>query len=520
MSNTTEQLRRALGAIKKLKAQVAALEGAAREPIAIIGMGCRFPGADSPAAFWELLRDGVDAIGEVPKARWDIDAVYDGDSAAAGKMVTRYGGFLDDVDQFDPQFFRISPREATYMDPQQRLLLEVCWEALEDATQTPKGLAGSQTGVFMGIAGNDYSELVLSRGADQIDSFVGVGNAHSVAVGRLSFALGLQGPSLALNTACSSSLVAIHLAVQSLRQKECGMALAGGVNVMLTPTVSINHSRAQMLAPDGRCKTFDASADGFSRAEGCGVLVLKRLSDAEAAGDDILAVIRGSAVNHDGRTTGITVPNGPSQQAVIRQALDNAGVAPHDVGYIEAHGTGTALGDPIELGALGAVFAGREERLPVGSVKTNIGHAEAAAGVAGVMKVVLALKHGVLPRHLHCDELTPKVMWDELPLRVTTEAEPWDKQQVAGVSSFGFGGTNAHVVIGKGKRERAKGKKGSYDTDNEKRGNQSKIGNLKSKMRAGVLVLSGGNEGAVEALAERYEGVLGCLLYTSDAADD
>lgn len=492
--DNSDRLRRALTAIQTLRAQVAALENKKPEPIAIIGLGCRFPGAENPTAFWQLLDDGVDAISETPPERWDNSHLYHADSATAGKITTRYGGFLTNVDEFDPHFFRISPREAVNMDPQQRLLLEVCWEALEDAAQSPDKLMGSQTGVFVGIASNDYTELLLQQGEEGINAFVGVGNAHSVAAGRLSFFLGLQGPSLAVDTACSSSLVTVHLAVQSLRSGECDLALAGGVNLMLTPTVSINHSRAQMLAPDGRCKTFDQAADGFSRAEGCGIVVLKRLSDALAQGDDVLAVIYGSAVNHDGRTTGITVPNGPSQQAVIRRALQDAGVEPYQIGYVEAHGTGTALGDPIELGALTAVFGGREHPLPVGSVKTNIGHAEAAAGVAGLMKVVLALQNGRIPRHLHCYTPTSRVDWAATPLTVATKPLPWPqtaRPRLAGINSFGFGGTNAHLVVGDAREPQ------KFNVSQE-------VELLAENGLPAILPLSAKDEEALRVLAGRY----------------
>lgn len=487
----SERLRQAVIAIKTLKAEIAALKTQGIEPqaqpIAVVGIGCRYPGANNPAEFWDLLRNGRDAIREVPSDRWDNDRFYDPDAQVAGKITSRYGGFLDDVDRFDPKFFRISPREAVNMDPQQRLLLEVCWEALEDGAQSPDELVGSRTGVFVGIASSDYSELLLERGAGEISSFVGVGNAHSVAVGRLAFFLGAQGPALAVDTACSSSLVAIHLAAQSLRSGECSMALAGGVNLILTPTVSINHSRAQMLALDGRCKTFDQAADGFSRAEGCGMVVLKRLSDAQAAGDHVLAVIHGSAVNHDGRTTGITVPNGRSQQGLIEQALAQSGLSAADIDYVEAHGTGTALGDPIELGALEAVFgkAAREHRLLVGSVKTNIGHAEAAAGVAGLLKVVLAMKHGEIPPHLHCKNRTDKIDWEAGPLEVRGTTVKVSGEWYAGVSSFGFGGTNAHLVLGTAlldDQDRA----AEYDADCK------------------ILPLSAKSEGALRALAGRY----------------
>jgi acyl transferase domain-containing protein/NAD(P)-dependent dehydrogenase (short-subunit alcohol dehydrogenase family)/SAM-dependent methyltransferase/acyl carrier protein len=418
--------------------------------IAIVGLALRFPGADTPEKLWELLRGGVDAIAEVPRERWDIEAFYDADPAAPGKMITRHGGFIAGADQFDAAFFGVSPREAEHMDPQHRILLETSWEALERAGLAADALAGTPTGVFVGISNQDYTQLLAARGLDAIDPYVGSGNAHSVAAGRLSYTLGLQGPSLAIDTACSSSLVAVHLAAQSLRAGECELALAGGVNLLLSPLITVNHSRARMLAPDGRCKTFDAAADGFIRSDGCGVVVLKKLSAAERDGDRILAVLRGSAVNQDGRTSGLTVPSGPAQQAVIRAALRQAGVAPAEVGYVEAHGTGTALGDPIELGALQAVFGpGRAQNDPlrVGSIKTNLGHLESAAGVAGLIKAVLALQRREIPPHLHFRTPNPLVPWAELALEIPTRPTPWTAR-VAGVSSFGFGGTNAHLVLG------------------------------------------------------------------------
>jgi acyl transferase domain-containing protein len=436
-----------------LKAKLDALEQAAPEPIAIIGMACRFPGADSPQAFWELLREGRDLITEVPGDRWDVEAFYDPDPETPGKMATRWGGFLRDVDRFDAQFFGISPREAMTMDPQQRLLLEVGWAALEDAAQPPDRLAGTATGVFVGLCNSDYFTLLLGPDRDGIDAYLATGNSHSVASGRLSYLLGLQGPSLSLDTACSSSLVAVHLAAQSLQAGDCRMALAGAVNVLLCPDVTITLSKAHMMAPDGRCKAFDASADGFVRGEGCAVVVLKRLADALADGDRIHAVIRGSAVNQDGRSSGLTAPNGPAQEAVIARALARARLEPRDVGYVEAHGTGTSLGDPIEVRALGAAY--REGRAPaapllIGSVKTNVGHLESAAGMAGLLKVVLALAHGAIPPTLHVRRLNPHVEWSELPLRVVTDLTPWpagERPRVAGVSSFGFSGTNAHVLV-------------------------------------------------------------------------
>jgi acyl transferase domain-containing protein len=432
----------------ELQAKLEALEGAGLEPLAVIGLGCRFPGgADSPAAFWRLLERGGDAITEVPRDRWDVDAYFDPDPDAPGKMSTRFGGFIADVDRFDAQFFGITPREAASMDPQQRLLLEVAWEALEDAGQAPDRLTGSATGVFVGLCNADYFHGIVRGDPAGLDAYVATGGAHSVAAGRLAYLLGLQGPNVAVDTACSSSLVAIHLACQSLRSGECRMALAGGVNVILSPETTIILSRA----PDGRCKAFDARADGFVRAEGAGLVVLKRLSDAQADGDEVLAIIRGTAINQDGRSNGLTAPNGPAQETVLRSALANAQVAPHEVAYVEAHGTGTSLGDPIEMRALGAVLgAGRSADRPVvvGSLKTNIGHLESAAGVAGLIKVVLALRHGQIPAQLHFQTPNPHIPWDQLAVEVPSRPRPWPAgRRIAGVSSFGFSGTNAHLVV-------------------------------------------------------------------------
>lgn len=422
------------------------------EPIAIIGLGCRFPGADGPEAFWRLLHDGVDAIREVPPDRWNNDAYYHPDAAVPGKLNTRWGGFLEGIDGFDAAFFGISPREAAGMDPQQRLLLETAWQALEHAGLVPERLAGTRTGVFVGISSYDYSRFQFAD-ASLVDAYAGTGNAHSVAANRLSYLLDLRGPSLAVDTACSSSLVATHLACRSLRQGETDLAIAGGVNVILSPELTITFSQARMMAADGRCKTFDARADGYVRGEGVGVVVLKRLADAQRDGDHVLAVIRGSAVNQDGRSNGLTAPNGPAQQAVIRQALADAGVAPEQIGYVEAHGTGTPLGDPIEVQALAAVLG--PERVPdqaclIGSVKTNVGHLEAAAGVAGLIKTVLSLTHEEIPPHLHLQQLNPHIVLDGAGLDVVRQRRPWrrgERPRLAGVSSFGFGGTNAHVVL-------------------------------------------------------------------------
>jgi acyl transferase domain-containing protein len=447
-------LKRAFLALENAQQRIAALEGAAREPIAVIGVGCRVPGADNPDAFWRLMRDGVDAISVIPSDRFDIDAFFDPDPETPGGIATRYGGFLSDVDQFDCGFFGIAPREAQGIDPQQRLLLEVSWEALEHAGQAPLRLEGTKTGVYFGLCTNDYSYLqVLGGDPGLLNAHFGSGIAHSVAAGRLSYLLGLQGPSLAVDTACSSSLVAVHLACQALRAGDCRMALAGGANLILGPELFIALSHSRMLAPDGRCKTFSAAADGFSRGEGCGVVVLKRLVDAKADGDRVLAVIRGTAVNQDGPSSALTAPNGPAQEDVIRAALARAGVKPREVGYIEAHGTGTQLGDPLEIQALGAVFQpDRDPTTPliVGSVKTNVGHLEAAAGVTGLIKLILALRHRQIPPHLHFGAPNPHIDWTATPLKVADGLAPWrpiDGRRIGGVSAFGFSGTNAHLVV-------------------------------------------------------------------------
>ncbi|MFY2561182.1 type I polyketide synthase, partial [Corallococcus terminator] len=446
-------LRRALRKLEETESKLHALERGQREPIAIIGMSCRFPGgATSPEAFRELLSSGRDAVRDVPVERWDAEALHDPDPDAQGALTARKGCFIDQPDRFDAAFFGISPREAARMDPQQRLLLEVSWEALERAGVAPDSLMGSSTGVMVGVASHDYFEMSTSE-PEAIDAYTGSGTALSVAAGRLSYVLGLRGPALSVDTACSSSLVAVHLACQSLRLGECNLALAGGVSLMLAPILAMIESRTRMLAPDGRCKTFDASADGVVRGEGCGVVVLERLSDAQRAGHRILAVIRGSAVNQDGRSAGLTVPNGSAQEAVIRRALEQADLAPKQVGFVEAHGTGTALGDPIEVEALGAVLSeGRAAEAPllIGSVKPHIGHLEAAAGIAGLMKLVLALEDGTLPPHLHFKTPNPRIAWDDLGVRVVTQPTPWpliDGRRIGGVSSFGFSGTNAHVIV-------------------------------------------------------------------------
>lgn len=422
------------------------------EPIAIIGIGCRFPGANNPEAFWQLLHNGVDAIAQVPKDRWDIDSFYNPEPGTPGKMNTRWGGFLDQVDQFEPSFFGISPREVERMDPQQRLVLEVAWEALENAGLAPDKLAGSQTGVFVAIGNYDYCRL-LAQDLDLVNAYDGTGNTLCIAANRLSYILNLRGPSVVIETACSSSLVALHYACRSLLQGESNLCLVGGVSLMLSPEPTITYSHARMMAADGRCKTFDASADGYVRGEGCGVVVLKRLSDALRDNDNILAVVKGTAVNQDGQSNGLTAPNGPSQQVVIRQALANAGVAPAQISYVEAHGTGTSLGDPIEVKSLKAVLMqGREPDQPcwIGSVKTNIGHLEAAAGMASVIKVVLSLQHREIPPHLHLKQLNPYISLDGTTFSIPTQCQPWfasTERRLAGINAFGFGGTNCHAIL-------------------------------------------------------------------------
>ena len=421
------------------------------EPIAVVGLSCRFPGANCSHAYWRLLEQGRDAIREVPPDRWPVDSPQDIDSSAALPNACRYGGFVDSIADFDATHFAISPREAASMDPQQRLLMEVTWEALENACLSPEKLFGSRTGVYVGISTSDYRYLGAARRGRTLDRYSSSGATFSVAAGRLSYSLGLKGPALAVDTACSSSLVAIHLACQSLRCRECDAALAAGVNALLAPETIAEFSELGVLAPDGRCKAFDASADGYVRGEGCGVVVLKRLTSALKAGDRIIAVIRGSAVNHDGRSSGLMVPNGPSQEQVIRTAVTQAGLKPADVNYLEAHGTGTSLGDPIEIAAAAAALAeGRTANSPllVGSVKTNIGHLEAASGIAGLIKVVLAIQHGSIPRQLHFETPNPHIAWDDLPVAIVTETIGWPAgRRIAGVSSFGMSGTNAHVIL-------------------------------------------------------------------------
>jgi len=479
--------------------------------VAIVGMACRFPGGcENSDHFWKLLRNGTCAITEIPGDRWDIDQYYDPDQKKPGGIISRHGGFIHDVDQFDAHFFNISRREAAAMDPQQRLLLTLAWEALERAGMNPAALAGTRTGVFVGIFSHDY-EIIQIRNNDRDtrisfdDMYFATGNSASVAAGRLAYYFGFEGPAIAIDTACSSSLVAVHLACQSLRNRETDIALASGVNLLLSPELSMTFSRAGMLSRTGLCKTFDASADGYVRSDGCGMVVLKLLSHAIADGDPVLAVVRGSAINQDGASNGLTAPNGLSQEAVIRAALANAGVAPNDVSYIEAHGTGTPLGDPVEVSSLANVYGqGRSADNPLylGSVKANIGHTEAAAGIAGLIKVVLAMMHRHIPMQPHFRDLNPQITLDTIPATIPVVGVDWkigapEMRLLAGVSSFGFSGTNAHVVV-----EEAPAASRRYAAD----GNCSLHNGMKRPLH--ILTLTAKTEHSLNQIAERYESFL------------
>lgn len=471
------------------------------EPIAIVGMACRFPGAAKNLdGFLQLLRGAEDGIGPIPEWRWDVDKFYDSDPDKKGKSYVKEGGFIDDIREFDPAFFDISPREAMGMDPQQRLWLEVCWEALENAAIIPADLYESQSGVFVGGSSFDFAAVMAKNlGREEIDAYLGTGASLNIMAGRLSYLLGLTGPSMAVDTACSSSLVAIHNACQSLRQKECHLALAGGVNILLSPETYVAFSRGRMLSASGRCRTFSDEADGFIRSEGCGAVVLKRLSDAVQDGDRIYAVLNGSAVNQDGPCGGLTVPSGPSQQKVIQRALQAAGVRSEQIQYIEAHGTGTPLGDPIEMGALAATYGQKcTETTYVGAIKSNLGHLEAAAGVAGLIKTALSLYYGEIYSNLHFQTPSQHIDWQSWPVQIPQQLIPWpsntaqaedDNCRYAAVSSFGLSGTNAHMIMSR-----------FVSGDGSCNSSQKNF----PQMQQQLLLLSGRNQAALRAYAEQY----------------
>jgi acyl transferase domain-containing protein/SAM-dependent methyltransferase/acyl carrier protein len=487
-------IKQALYTIRYLRQQIEELTTKQNEAIAIIGLGCRFPGnCNSPQSYWDFLCEGKDAISEVPKERWDINTYYDESPGTSGKMYTRHGGFISKPEFFDATFFGISPNEAKEMDPQQRLLLEVAWEALEHAGLSPEELKGSSTGVFMAMGEVDYAKKSLSdNNTAAITSYGKLGLTRSIGIGRIAYVLGLQGPTVLLDTSCSSSLLAVHQACQNLRSGECDLALAGGVNLILSPEDTIAFCALSALSPSGRCKTFDASADGYVRSEGSGIIVLKRLSKAIEDGDNILSVIKGSAVNHDGHSNGLTAPNGMAQQAVITKALEQAHVNPNEIQYVETHGTGTPLGDPIEVSALLKVLGEQrsfDQPLLIGSVKTNIGHLEAAAGIASLIKVVLSIQNKQIPPHLHFKKPNPYILWDALQVEVPTRVTAWpdySTQRLAGISAFGMSGTNVHMIIG------------NYQAK------KSENSLIFSNSKSSLFLISAKNEKALRSLIEQY----------------
>ena len=507
-----QALQQARDTIAQLMQENAALKE--KPPVALVGMACRFPGgADTLEKFWALLCEQRDAISEVSDSRWSAKAFYAQDRDAPGKMYTTKAGFLTgDIAQFDAAVFGISPKEATALDPQQRLLLEVTWHALEHAGIVPSSLKGSRTGVFVGMSSDDYARVHRHCGSpDVIDAYSITGTTMSTAAGRIAYTLGLHGPCLTLDTACSSSLVALHLALQSLRLGECDTAIVAGVNLILMPELHIAFSKLQALSPDGACRTFDASANGYVRSEGCAVIVLRRQADAVAHRDVIHAIIKGCAINQDGKTAGLAAPNGQAQRAVIQAALKDAGLSPNDIDYVEAHGTGTNLGDPIELEALGDAMQGaRENALLVGSVKSNIGHMEPVAGLGGLIKIALSLRHEILPGNLHFNTPNPHVDWDHLGIDVVSRLTPWPvrtKRRHAGLSAFGFSGTNAHVIISEAvalEDNRAVGALGALGAIDAPVATDAKPALSALDRGTHALVLSARTDRSLEGLARAY----------------